>query len=141
VDHIVLCDSWEPAGADVPCAARYPLYALNKASNARRDLNACFLTFHSLGSAAAAAHSADIEAAFAHRGRADGASVACLPAFAFVPYKMQGRVWAEDEQSAGTHAAMVDAALQLHAVAKLRHSDLDFFLQNSVLLRKEASHF
>jgi len=125
----------------MPCAARYPLYALNKASNARRDLNPGYHTSPPGGRAPPAPHSADIEAAFAHRGRADGASVACLPAFAFVPYKMQGRVWAEDEQSAGTHAAMVDAALQLHAVAKLRHSDLDFFLQNSVLLRKEASHF
>jgi hypothetical protein len=141
VGHFVFCDRGKPAGADTPCAARYPLYALNKAPNARRDLNACFLTFHSLGSAAPAAHSADVEAAFAHRRRADGASVACLPAFAFVPYKMQGRLWAEDERSAGAHAAMVDAALQLHAAAKLRHSDLAFFLQNSALLRKEASHF
>ena len=69
--------------------ARYPLYALNKVTTARRDLNACFLTFHSLGAAPAAAHSADTELAFAARRQAAGPHAAFLPAFAFVPYKVR----------------------------------------------------
>ena len=55
----------------------------------RRDLNACFLTFHSLGGAPAAAHSPDAASAFAQRRQAAGASAAFLPAFAYVPYKVQ----------------------------------------------------
>ena len=57
-------------------------------------------------------------------------------------WQMQGRIWAEDERSSSVHAAMVEAALQLHAAAKSQHSDLEFFLQNSrPAHRKETSHF
>ncbi|KAK9838258.1 hypothetical protein WJX81_000728 [Elliptochloris bilobata] len=121
--------------------AWYPLYALNKVAASRRDLNACFLTFHALGGAPAAGHSAETELAFARRRQAAGANAAFLPAFAFVPYKMQGRLWAEDERSGSVHAGMAEAALRLHEELKSRHSDLVFFLQNSPARRREASHF
>lgn len=55
--------------------------------------------------------------------------------------QMQGRLWAEEGRSGSVHAAMVDAAMRLHEGVKSKHSDLDFFLQNSPGQRREASHF
>ena len=55
--------------------------------------------------------------------------------------QMQGRLWTEEGRSGSVHAAMVDAGMQLHQGVKSKHSDLDFFLQNSPGHRREASHF
>lgn len=58
-----------------------------------------------------------------------------------VSSQMQGRLWAEEGRSGSVHAAMVDAAMRLHEGVKSKHSDLEFFLQNSPGQRREASHF
>lgn len=133
--------------------AWYPLYRLPASGRTIRDLNACFLTFHSLASplpaegkqgslpadgraqppgpsaAAAAAYQQRREAAqVAIQGAGHG--VAVLQPFAFVPYKMVGKTWEDDFRSHKLQLQMVAAAGAWVQRRSTSHPDLDFFLSN-----------
>ncbi|KAK9828940.1 hypothetical protein WJX72_002934 [[Myrmecia] bisecta] len=133
--------------------AWYPIYRIPSSGCNIRDLNACFLTFHSLAMPGSMEASTPYEAELAggqpqppqptpsaaaayevrrqqyvqqHRQQA-----VFLQPFAFVPYKMTGNTWLEDEASSVTHAAMIAAAGAWVQRRRATHPDLEFFAQHS----------
>ncbi len=123
--------------------AWYPLYRLQATGRTIRDLNACFLTYHRLGtvvhtptitpppslktlSPAASSALARREAAVLQEGL--GTSAAVLAPFAMVPYKLGGRTWEDTYRSKKLQLQLLRAADEVSAHSGLHHGDFAFFV-------------
>ncbi|KAL6847873.1 hypothetical protein ACP4OV_022001 [Aristida adscensionis] len=108
--------------------AWYPIYRI-PAGPTLRDLDACFLTYHSLSTQfAGVGHNPKPSAAAAGAGAGGPAAAAMwLPTFAMASYKMKGAAWApawRDRQLAASLAQAADAWLRL---LRADHPDHRFF--------------
>ena len=124
--------------------AWYPLYCI-PGGRPLKDLNACFLTFHSFsgllparGCTLQAGPSADELAQAAARGLPEGGGLALYP-FAYAAYKVSGGVWTDGAVGEQHLALMSDTA----AWWLMRHGatmpDLEFFRQKGLLAQAGGS--
>ena len=124
--------------------AWYPLYCI-PGGRPLKDLNACFLTFHSFsgllparGCTLQAGPSEDELAQAAARGLPEGGGLALYP-FAYAAYKVSGGVWTDGAVGEQHLALMSDTA----AWWLMRHGatmpDLEFFRQKGLLAQAGGS--
>ncbi|CAO2185551.1 unnamed protein product [Urochloa humidicola] len=113
--------------------AWYPIYRI-PAGLTMRDLDACFLTYHSLSTqfAGASSHGPKPKTASA----AAPVTAMCLPTFAMASYKLKGAAWTpgwRDRQLAASLAQAADAWLRL---LRVDHPDHRFFASRRVPSRR-----
>lgn len=124
--------------------AWYPLYRFPSNGSNIKELNASFLTFHSISAAPHPQNPRSAETrpqppvipqqaqhALTLRQHAlaeerDCGTVA-LEAFAFMPYKLQGAMWADPSHNKSVYGPMIAAAQAWVQRRKCKHPDLDFF--------------
>lgn len=124
--------------------AWYPLYRFPSNGSSIRELNASFLTFHSMSAAPHPSSPRPVETrpqppqmplpaqqAFAAKQASVTTEQSCnavtLEAFAFMPYKLQGRMWADPMQNKSVYEPMMAAAEAWVQRRKCTHPDLQFF--------------
>lgn len=128
--------------------AWYPLYRFPSNGSSIRELNASFLTFHSMSAPPCPDTPQPLETrpqppqlplpaqqALATRHAAVSEEQCCsavtLESFAFMPYKLQGRMWADPMQSKTVYEPMMAAAEAWVQRRKCKHPDLHFFAERS----------
>ncbi len=125
--------------------AWYPLYRFPTNGSNIRELNASFLTFHSMSAPLEPGSPRPVETrpqppqmplpaqqAFAVQQASvtqeSGCPAVTLEAFAFMPYKLSGRMWADPMQNKGVYEPMMAAAeAWVQRLCKCTHPDLRFF--------------
>lgn len=124
--------------------AWYPLYCIPSTGRNIRQLGASFLTFHSISATPHPQSPRSVEArpqppiipqqaqhALRRRQHALAEEQACdavaLEPFAFMPYKLQGAMWADPLHNKAVYGPMMAAAQAWVQRRKCKHPDLEFF--------------
>lgn len=125
--------------------AWYPLYCFPSNGSNIRELNASFLTFHSISTPPHPQSPRSVETrpqppiipqpaqhALTLRQHAVAEEHACdavtLEAFAFMPYKLHGAMWADPLHNKSVYGPMMAAAQAWAQRRKCTHPDLQFFV-------------
>ena len=125
--------------------AWYPLYRFPSNGSSIRELNASFLTFHSMSAPRTADSPRTTEnrpqppqlpqpaqqALAARQAAVQGSSpkAVVLEAFAFMPYRLQGHMWADPMQNKSVYEPMMAAAQAWVQRRRCKHPDLHFFVE------------
>lgn len=124
--------------------AWYPLYRFPSNGSNIKELNASFLTFHSMSARPKVNSPRSLEArpqapctprpvqqALMHRQQAMAQQHSCeaviLESFAFMPYRLQGAMWADPLHNKSVYGPMIAAAQEWVQRRKCTHPDLRFF--------------
>ncbi|KAL3161352.1 hypothetical protein ABBQ32_010249 [Trebouxia sp. C0010 RCD-2024] len=126
--------------------AWYPLYRFPSNGSSLRELNASFLTFHSMSASPTAESPCSTEnrpqppqmplpaqqALAARQAAVKGGSASdavVLEAFAFMPYKLHGYMWSDPAQNKSVYEPMMGAAETWVQRRRCKHPDLHFFAE------------
>jgi hypothetical protein len=108
------------------CHFRYPIYRIPTGPTLR-DLDACFLTYHSLSTQFAGAGNSSPKPTAATTSTCAPVTAMWLPTFAMASYKVKAAAWTpgwRDQQMAASLAQAADAWLRL---LRADHPDHHFF--------------
>ncbi|KAK6925285.1 Protein of unknown function DUF789 [Dillenia turbinata] len=104
--------------------AWYPIYRIPTGSTLR-DLDACFLTYHSLSTPVIGSGNAPVEL---FPVEVDGTLKFTLPVFGMATYKFKGSMWAQNGSSEQEQAnTLMQAADNRLRLLKVNHPDFQFF--------------
>ena len=125
--------------------AWYPLYRFPTNGSTIRELNASFLTFHSMSAPPRPESPRSLEnrpqppqmplpaqqalAARQASNKGNSSGAVALEAFAFMPYKLQGHMWADPMQNKSVYEPMMAAAVAWVQRRRCKHPDLHFFAE------------
>ncbi|KAK9161661.1 hypothetical protein Syun_008002 [Stephania yunnanensis] len=125
--------------AENPWQIRYPIYRIPTGPTLQ-DLDACFLTFHSLSTPITCTRNGQAEACDSNYRKVGTTSDTCtkvqLPAFGLASYKFRGSVWSPTD-----HTESQQASSLLHEADKwlrslqVYHPDFRFFISHTTFQR------
>ncbi|MFS8032821.1 hypothetical protein Hanom_Chr17g01562171 [Helianthus anomalus] len=103
--------------------AWYPIYRIPMGST-KKDLHACFLTFHSLHTPMAGSQ-CDHPPVVSYPNGTDGSPVVSLPAFGLASYKFKPQLWVHNEPQLASD--LLQSADSWLAMLRVNHPDYLFF--------------
>ncbi|KAK9139262.1 hypothetical protein Scep_008943 [Stephania cephalantha] len=119
--------------------AWYPIYRIPTGPTLR-DLDACFLTFHSLSTPITCTRNGQAEACDSNYRKVGTTSDTCtkvqLPAFGLASYKFRGSVWSPTDHTESQQASsLLQAADKWLRRLQVYHPDFRFFISHTTFQR------
>lgn len=113
--------------------AWYPIYRIPMGPTLK-DLDACFLTYHSL-STPMTGRGSDQAPVMVYPSEMDGVPKISLPVFGMASYKLKGSLWAQNEIECQLADSLMQVADNWLSLLQVNHPDFQFFASHGMYCR------